>query len=339
MPFRARHPMDERVPSTASTHPTRRPRARRLAVAALTTGLLLSVPAAPAAAAGAPPTPLNILVTNVSATSVSLQWTPGYLTEPTRWQVYRDGTLAATRYSSSYTATGLTPGATYSFYVVAVHDDGAASEPTRTLTVTTRGPGVAPGAPADLRALEIDPARVTVEFDRPDDEFDVWSYRIFDGDDLVATVGTTPYAHPTATVAVRGLTPGSTHTFTVRALRAGGLSAPSNPLVVTTPTTTDTTAPSVPTGLTGELTPYTCDWADLSWRESTDDRDAPADIDYEVLVDGAVASAVRGTGRAFGVPLGAFGEHRVAVRAVDSSGNASATSTAITLTVDPDCQL
>lgn len=336
MPFPARHPIDKRVSSTPSTRPIRR--LRRLAVAALSAGLCLSVLAAPAAAAGTPPTPLNILVTNVSATSVSLQWTPGYLTEPTHWRVYRNGTLAATRYGSAYTATGLTPGATYSFYVVAVHDDGAVSAPTRTVTVTTRGPGVAPGAPADPRALEVDPARVTIEFDRPDDEFDVWSYRVFDGDELVATVGKTPYAHPTAVVTVRGLAPGSTHTFTVRALRSSGLSAPSDPLVVTTPTSTDTTAPSVPTGLTGELAPYTCDWADLSWRESTDDRDAPADIDYEVLVDGTVASVVRGTGEAFSVPLRTTGAHSVAVRAVDSSGNASATSAAITLTVDPNCQ-
>src|SRR5690606_18816290 len=155
----------------------------------------------------------------------------------------------------------------------------------------------------------------------------------------VATVGKVPYAHPTATVAVRGLAPGSTHTFTVRAVRSSGLSAPSEPLVVTTPTTTDTTAPSVPTGLTGELAPYTCDLADLSWRESTDDRDAPADLDYEVLVDGVVASVVRGTGEAFSVPLRTVGDHHVVVRAVDSSGNASAVSAAITLTVDPNCQL
>jgi hypothetical protein len=78
----------------------------------------------------------------------------------------------------------------------------------------------------------------------------------------------------TVTVDLRRLEPGTDHTFTVRALRSSGLSAPSNPVTVTTPARTDFEPPTTPTGLTGRLAPYTCDTAELTWNQSTDNVDA-----------------------------------------------------------------
>ena len=102
-----------------------------------------------ATASSAPPTPFNFYVNRVTDTQVSMQWSPGYLTEPTRWRVYQNDQLVATRIGSSYLASGLVPGGSYSYYVVAVDQRGDVSAPTRTITVTTRGPGVEPGGPAD----------------------------------------------------------------------------------------------------------------------------------------------------------------------------------------------
>lgn len=312
-----------------------RSRLLRLAAAGLLAGALLTVPATPAAAAGTPPAPQNPYVAHVSATSIDLRWQTGPLTEQTHWRVYRDGELTAVETSGYHLATGLTPATTYSFVIVAVHDrNGATSTPSQTITATTDSVDLS--APTGLRAVEVSPARVVLEFDRPANESDVWSYRIYEGDDSVAWVGTYPWS-PTVVLTVRGLQPGSQHTFTGRVIRSGFHSAPSDPLVITTPTTSDTTAPTAPTGLTGEIAPYTCDTAVLYWQQSTDDHDAQADLDYEVLIDGAVSAHwVRGQGTEMLV-LNGYGDHQVAVRAVDSSGNASPASAPVTLTVDPNC--
>lgn len=47
-----------------------------------------------------------------------------YLTEPTKWRVYHNDQLVATRFGSSYLASGLVPEDTYSYYVVAVDQSG-----------------------------------------------------------------------------------------------------------------------------------------------------------------------------------------------------------------------
>ncbi|TDC48507.1 hypothetical protein E1212_21080 [Jiangella ureilytica] len=297
--------------------------------------LALTGPAT-ATAGSAPPTPFNFYVNNVTATQVSMQWSPGHLTEPTRWRVYQNDVLVTTSLGSAYVARHLVPGQTYSYRIVAVDGSGDVAAPTRTITVTTRGPGVQPGAPSGLRATEVAPARVALEFDRPGDEFDVWAYQVFDGTALVGTAAA-PFAQPTATVTIRRLAPGSAHTYTVRALRSSGLSAPSNALAVTTPTTTDAAPPTAPAGLTGRIVHYTCDNAALAWTPSTDAVDAAAGLDYEVFGNGRLISAVRGTGSAT-VWLPDLGANTITVRAVDSSGNASAFSNAITLTVDPACE-
>ncbi|PZF80217.1 fibronectin type III domain-containing protein [Jiangella anatolica] len=313
-------------------------RRRLIALATgLAAGLALGLTGpAPATAGSAPPTPFNFYVNNVTATQVSMQWSPGFLTEPTRWRVYQNDVLVTTSLGSAYVARNLVAGQTYAYRIVAVDASGDVAAPTRTITVTTRGPGVQPGAPSGLRATEVSPARVLLEFDRPGDEFDVWSYQVFDGSTLVGTA-VAPFAQPTATATIRQLTPGGTHSYTVRAGRSSGLSAPSNTLTVTTPTTTDATPPSAPSGLAGRIVRYTCDNAALTWTPSTDDRDAAAAIDYEVFGNGRLISVARGTGAAT-VWLPDQGPNTLTVRAVDSSGNASAASNAITLTVDPACE-
>lgn len=308
-----------------------------VALAAGTSTALVLGMAGTATAGSPPPTPFNFYVNNVTATSVSMQWSPGYITGPTQWRVFQNDVLLATRPNSAYVAGNLIPGETYSYRIVAVSTTGGASAPTRAITVTTRGPGVDPGAPSNLRAIEVAPARVVLEFDRPGDEFDVAVYRVFDGSTFVATAYPAPFAQPTASVLIRHLEPGSGHTYTVRAVRSVGLSAPSNTLAVTTPSTTDFVAPTVPMGLAGNVSRINCNEANLTWNQSTDNVDAAADIDYEVSANGSLVALRRGSGSAI-VPLPALGANTVTVRAVDSSGNATADSMAITLTVDPRCE-
>lgn len=315
-------------------------------------GLTVAVCAALAAAIGSspsaiaapdttpPPTPTGFLINGMTDTTVSMQWSPGYLTEPTSWRVYRNAVQVHAGASSAYPDRNLTPGATYSYFVVAYDAAGNTSPPTRTITVTTRGPGVLPGAPTNLRVKAVSPARVTLEFDRPGDEFDVSQYRVYDGATQVATGDRYPYAGASTTVEIRGLVPGTAHTFTVRADRFGlGLSTPSNTLAVTLPGTTDAQPPSVPTGLAAVESSYACDFADLSWTQSTDNVDPQSAIDYEVSTDGVFNHYVRGTGRSPLVHFPSHGVHTITVRAVDSSGNASAPGGTATFEVGQFCPI
>lgn len=316
-----------------------------LAAAALITGASLAA-TVPAASADTdttpPPTASQFYINGITDTGVSMQWAPGYITEPTGWRLYRNGVLhVPSTGGSAYWDRNLTPGATYSYYVVSFDRAGNVSAPTRTLTVTTRGPGVVPSGPANLRATEVSPARVTLEFDRPHDEFDVGQFTIYDGTTVVGSTWTSPFAGPTTTVQIRHLAPGRSHSYSVRAIRPQpyGASPPSNTLHITTPTTTDAQPPTVPSGLAVRESRYACDFVDLSWNQSTDNADQQSAIDYEYDVNGTFGGFVRGVGQVQNVQLTSHGTHTLSVRAVDSSGNASARSASASFTVSPNCQL
>jgi len=90
----------------------------------------------------APSTPLNLVSTNSSATTVSLAWSAssdnigvaGY-------DIYVDNVLKTTVSTNSGTVTGLTQGTEYSFYVVAKDAAGNRSGNSNTIVVRTSGPG------------------------------------------------------------------------------------------------------------------------------------------------------------------------------------------------------
>lgn len=274
-------------------------------------------------------------IVQVTATQVTLNWTPGYLTEPTRWRVYRNGQLAVTSVGSSYTDRNLTAGAWYSYHLVSVDGAGNTSPPTRTLTVQTRGPGVQPQGPRNLVATDVDPGRVTLQFTVPDDDFDVSLYEIYDGPAVVLRTYASSWTGLPATAVVRHLEPGSAHAYSVVARRLAGPSAPSNTITPTTPGSADATAPTVPSGLTVTEDRYGCTFVDVRWLASSDDTDPAAELDYEIFVDGVLSETIRGQ-VAVGASYVGSGTRTVSVRAIDSSGNLSA-SASRAHTVDPFC--
>ncbi|MFI6500955.1 fibronectin type III domain-containing protein [Nonomuraea typhae] len=306
-----------------------------LAVVAVT-AVMLSPPGTAAVALSAPE-PLR--VDNVTATQISFHWSQntsgsvGVL----RARIYQDGALVTTTRLLRHTASGLVPGATYSFHVVAADDAGNTSPPSRTITITTRGPGVVPPGPANLRATEVAPARVGLSFDQPDDSWDVSHYEVLDGGTVVASIPAGFFnGVPTINLAVRGLSPQSSHAYAARAVRAAiGVSPSSNSLTLSTPPRTDVGAPSAPTGLVATMDRYACFSVNLTWTQSSDNADPQSAIDYEVLVNGTHENWVRGAGT-HTIGIVPVGNNTIAVRAVDSSGNASAAATT-TFLRPPDC--
>jgi hypothetical protein len=143
-----------------------------------------------------------------------------------------------------------------------------------------------------------------------------------------------PYLGPQ--IGLNGLTvpylqPSSTHTFRVIARDSSGNAAESNVLTVTTPAATDGTPPTAPGNLrfSPETSPPEA-W--LDWDAASDGAgDAPSQLLYEVYVNGALAST--GIGNVDDVVYcTATGPNTIAVRAIDTSGNAGPFSNELVFT-------
>jgi hypothetical protein len=125
------------------------------------------------------------------------------------------------------------------------------------------------------------------------------------------------------------LSPSTTYTFKVTVRDYYGNTAESNALSVTTPAATDNVAPSAPANLrlSFESSPPEA-W--LVWDPSTDDTDAQSQILYEVYVNGTLAEESTTIGYTSTVTYcRSEGTNTIAVRAIDTSGNASALSNQI----------
>lgn len=307
-----------------------------VAVAVATTAVAVPTPASAAEILASPE---RLHITNVTATEVSFRWVQnvsGFVGQY-RFRIFQNGGQVATIPLISYRASGLTPGATYTFHVVAADAVGNTSPASRALTITTRGPGVVPPGPSNLRTTEVSPARVAIAFTQPDDAWDISQYEVFDGSTRVAALYASGFRGlPTIEFPLRELAPGSAHSYWARAVRPGfGISPLSNTVAVTLPAKTDNVAPSVPAGLTVGRAAYACFSVAVHWTQSTDNSDAQPAIDYEVRVNGAREGWVRGAG-AFEINTVPVGTNVITVNAVDSSGNASAVATG-TFVRKPTC--
>lgn len=114
---------------------------------------------------GSPPSspavPGGLTVTGVTSSSVSLSWTEASSSDPAAsYDVYENGSLAATARTTSATATGLAPGTSYQFTVAAVDASGNASAQSAAVSATTSGSGGASGnwrSPVYLMPLDNNP--------------------------------------------------------------------------------------------------------------------------------------------------------------------------------------
>ncbi len=121
---------------------------------------------------GGPTTPPNVTATAASPTSVAVQWSASTEAGGTvkSYQIYRNGGLVATvnAPTTTYTDTGLQPGTTYTYSVVAVDTAGRTSGPGTSTPVTTPGPsslpstGLGPPPAAVTRCMSHLPAGAVV---------------------------------------------------------------------------------------------------------------------------------------------------------------------------------
>ena len=175
-----------------------------------------------------------------------------------------------------------------------------------------------PTDPSNLNATTAGTSEIDLAWTGSTDDTAVSGYRIYRDGNEVGTSTTTSYAD-------KGLVPGTTYSYQVRAYDASGnQSGFSNTSGASTDP--DSTPPTAPANLTAA--PGATSGIDLSWGKSTDD----SGIDHYVVVrDGAEIDTVpSGTSATYaysdtGVDPGTT--HTYVVRAVDLAGNPSPTRT------------
>jgi chitodextrinase len=295
---------------------------RRVVAGLIVGGSLLF--AAPAAQAVETPT---LRLTAKTESTISVAWTvsrDAVRYELTLWE-NAPATLQTTQ--TSHTFTGLRPNGQYYVYVVAVDRFGRKAYSNQ-LTVVTNPDRVAPSTPSNVRVTGVTASKISLAWNASTDNAGIAEYQ------LSINPGNTIWTSPTS-VDIVGLPPRTTFAIGVRARDFGWNFSPfSAPVTATTLASTDTTPPTVPTNFRAGNSDG-CGEIGLSWTQSTDDQDPQAAIRYQVLVNGApdpIGFTPIVVARSFTYAL-VDGANTFALRAVDSAGNASAPTNAVTLDV------
>jgi len=182
----------------------------------------------------------------------------------------------------------------------------------------------APSVPTGLAATAVSTSQINLSWSASSDNVAVIGYRIYRNNSLIATTGATSYQNT-------DLTPAIIYAYQVSAVDAAGNESAGSAIVsATTQTPPDTTAPSIPTGMTAIA--ISTNQINLIWDASTDDRGGI--VSYRIYRNGAFLAAINGAYyQNTGLPS-AF-TYMYQVSAVDSAGNESmrsASASATTLT-------
>ncbi|MBB6734675.1 DUF4832 domain-containing protein [Cohnella zeiphila] len=178
----------------------------------------------------APTAPSGVSAASRTTTSVSLSWTASTdNVGVTAYDVYRNGMLAGSSATASFTDTGLSPNTSYSYTVKARDAAGNASAASSALQAATLdAPDTqAPSAPSNVNGTASG-TWINLSWTASTDNRGVAGYEIYRGSALAGTSTGTGFLDT-------GLTPNTSYTYTVKAKDASGnVSAASAPATITT---------------------------------------------------------------------------------------------------------
>jgi chitodextrinase len=263
----------------------------------------------------APSVPAGLSATTRTATSITLGWTASTdNVGVTGYKIFRGGTQVGTSSTTSYTNTGLTPSSNYSYTILAVDAAGNSSAQSGPLATSTTADTTTPSVPTGLTVGTRSLTSIQFSWTASTDNVGVTGYKIFRGGTQVGTSSTTSYTDT-------GLTTNTSYSYTVAASdAAGNASAQSSSSSFST--LADTTAPSVPAGLSSPS--QTSTTISLSWAASTDNVGISG---YKIYRGGTLLTTTTGTTYTdTGLTDGT--SYSYAVAAYDATGNASAQSSA-----------
>jgi len=276
-------------------------------------------PAAPPPDTTAPTMPAGLSATASGSSQINLSWTASTDDrEVAGYRVFRGGTQIATTTATSYSDTGLNAGTSYSYTVTAFDAAGNQSAQSAAGSATTAPPPdtTAPTVPAGLSATASGTSQINLGWTASTDDRGVAGYRVFRGGTQIATTTATGYSDT-------GLNAGTSYSYTVAAFdAAGNQSAQSAAASATTATPPDTTAPTVPAGLSA--TASGTSQINLSWNASSD---ATGVAGYRVFRGGTQIATTTATGYS-DTGLNAGTSYSYTVAAFDAAGNQSTQSAA-----------
>ncbi len=280
----------------------------------------VSVSTPPAADTTAPSTPTALLASAVSSSQINLSW--GASTDNvgvTGYRIFRAGTLLATLGAvTAYQNTGLTPSTSFSYTVQAIDAAGNASAQSAAASATTQAAldTTAPTVPGGLTTVAASSSQINLSWSASTDNVGVTGYRVFRAGSLLATLGAVTTFQNT------GLTPSTSFSYTVQAIdAAGNASAQSAAASATTQASLDTTAPSVPGGLTAVAA--SSSQINLFWSASTDNVGVTG---YRVFRAGTLLATLGAVTTYQNTGLTPSTSYSYTVQAVDAAGNVSAQS-------------
>ncbi len=236
----------------------------------------------------------------------------------TGYKVFRNGTqVGGTVAGTNFTDTGLTPNTNYSYTVAAVDAAGNTSAQSTALAIATLPDTTAPSVPTGLTAGTRTVTAIAFTWTASTDNVAVTGYRVFRNGTQISGNTTSTSFNDT------GLTPNTSYSYTVAAFdAAGNVSAQSTALAIAT--LPDTTAPSVPTGLTSPS--QTVNSISLTWTASTDNV---AVTGYKVFRNGTQVGGTITTTSFTDTGLTQITQYSYTVAAIDAAGNTSVQSSAL----------
>jgi uncharacterized delta-60 repeat protein len=293
---------------------------------------------APTTDATPPTTPTNLTATfNTSTNAIDLSWTAatdnvgiaGY-------RIFRDGGLVPVSTVNGTTFSDGGQSGTHSYAVAAIDAAGNQSGLSNIASATAPVADVTPPtAPGSLIANASSTTTIDLSWSVATDNVGVTGYQVF-RDGAATAIGTTAGT----TFGDIGLTPGSTHSYTVAAFdAAGNRSSLSNAASATTfappPPPIDVTPPTAPANLSATVNASNA--IVLSWTAATDNVGITG---YRVFRDNGATPISTVNGTSFS-DAGQTGTHSYTVAAIDAAGNQSPLSNtaSATVTIQPEVVL
>jgi chitodextrinase len=174
----------------------------------------------------------------------------------------------------------------------------------------------APTVPAGLTGTAVSSSQVNLSWNASTDNVGVTGYIVYLNNTQLAATSATSFAHT-------GLSPSTIYNYRVSAFDAVPNHSvwTATPVAVTTPLPPDTTAPSVPTGLTATAVSST--QINLSWSASADSVGVTG---YRVYRGGALLATLGTVTTYQNTGLAVSTSYSYTVQALDAAGNASAQS-------------
>lgn len=266
-----------------------------------------------------PSTPESPSVINRTHTTISLKWTNSSDNAGVKgYYVYRDGKKIITTSKTVYTNKDLIPGHQYTYSVKAYDAAGNVSESGEALCAATVADYQPPTIPGSPYVSSVAFTSITLSWKPSSDNTGTKRYEIYMCGTKKASTSATSYT-------CKGLSPGRTYDFTIKAFDiAGNYSSSSS--TVYADTIADMSAPSIPPGLKTES--ITATEVSLAWSPSSDNVKVKK---YEVYCNGKKTGTTSKTTFS-GRKLIPGKSYKYTIRAVDTSGLQSAESTSLTIT-------